>query len=70
MGHGTRCVASSVCTYFAEVGGECLHFVTGVEVEVGQPRDAQLLAEVHHLLRVSVHLLQKTAERDQMSLSH
>jgi hypothetical protein len=55
-GDCTRCIASSVCTYFAEVGGKRLHFVPCVEVEVGQPRDAELLAEVHHLLRVSVHL--------------
>lgn len=49
-----------MCTYFAEVSGKCLHFVPGVEVEVGQPRYAELLAEVHHLLRISVHLLHST----------
>ena len=53
-----RCAsATSMCTYFAEVGRKRLHFVPGMQVEVGQPRDAELLAQVHHLLRVSVDLL-------------
>ena len=53
-----RCAsATSMCTYFAEVGRKRLHFVPGMQVEVGQPRYAELLAQVHHLLRVSVDLL-------------